>query len=312
VPKGFSAILATILERFMRRLLSGRFRHVLTPNPSRRERRLGIGLCAGLWAALACAPAIAAEPAPAASPVDDALVRQVTEAVIKALGDNPQVIDEAVDRGIQRYLDRQRADREKAKAEQARLAEEKAKQVRRPSPERDHIRGNPKATISLIEYSDFECPYCKRFHDTPKKLLETHGDQLNWIYRHFALSFHNPGAQKQAEAVECAGELGGGDAFWKLTDAIYARTKSGGKGFPLDQLPPLAAELGLDKARFEECLNSGRHADRVKKDQEEGAAVGITGTPGNILLNNETGEVRVLSGALPEATFEAAIAELLK
>jgi len=262
--------------------------------------------------ALAGAHVLADDPGGSGTGADDALVRQVTESVIKTLRENGQLLDEDVDRGIQRFLDRQRAEREQAQAEQIRRAAEKAKQVRRPSLDRDHIRGNALAKITLIEYSDFECPYCKRFHDTPKKLLENQGDNLNWVYRHFPLAFHNPGAQKQAEAVECAAELGGADAFWRFTDEIYARTKTGGNGFPLDQLAPLAAELGLDRPRFEECLESGRHAGRVKEDVEEGIAAGITGTPGNILINNDTGEVRVLSGARPEAAFQAAIEELLR
>ena len=242
---------------------------------------------------------------------DEALVKQVTEAVIKALQENGQVLDKAIDQGIQRYLDRQKAAREEAMVQQARMAQEKAKKVRHPSADRDHIRGNPKAIISLIEYSDFECPYCKRFHDTPKKLLAAHGDEINWVYRYYPLSFHNPGARIESQAAECAAELGGADAFWRYTDGIYARTTSGGKGFATDQLTPLATELGLDGQAFQQCLDSGRNADRVAEDFQEGSSIGITGTPGNILLNNETGEVRVLSGALPQATFEAGIAELL-
>ena len=257
---------------------------------------------------LTFAPASAQDPGPAP---DEALVKRVTEAVIKALQENEQGLDQAIDRGIQRYLDRQKNAREEAQAQQARMAQEKAKKVRRPSADRDHIRGNPTAKISLIEYSDFECPFCKRYHDTPKKLLEAHGDGLNWVYRHFPLSFHNPGAQKEAEAAECAAELGGTEAFWRYTDALYDRTSSGGKGFPLDQLTPLATELSLDAQAFEECLDSGRHAARVTEDLQEGSAIGITGTPGSVLLNNETGEVRLLSGALPTATFDATIAELL-
>jgi len=73
----------------------------------------------------------------------------------------------------------------------------------------------------------------------------------------------------------------------------------------------LAKELGLDGPAFQQCLDGGRHADRVAEDLKEGASIGITGTPGSILLNNETGEVRLLSGALPQATFDASIAELL-
>ena len=247
---------------------------------------------------------------PGAAP-DEALVKQVTEAVIKALQENGQALDKVIDQGIQRYQDRQKAAREEAMAQKVRLAQEKAKKVRHPSVDRDHIRGNPKAIISLIEYSDFECPYCKRFHDTPKQLLAAHGDEINWVYRHYPLSFHNPGAQTESQAAECAAELGGADAFWRYTDAIYARTTSGGKGFATDQLTPLATELGLDGQAFQQCLDSGRHADRVVEDLQEGSSIGITGTPGSILLNNETGEVRLLSGALPQSSFDASIAELL-
>jgi protein-disulfide isomerase len=265
--------------------------------------------CIFVFALLAFTSASAQEPRTAP---DDALVRQVTEAVIRNLQENNgQVLDKAIDQGIQRYLDRQKAAREAAIAEQARMAQEKAKKVRHPSVDRDHIRGNPKAVISLIEYSDFECPYCKHFHDTAKKLLAAHGDELNWVWRYYPLSFHNPGTQSESEAAECAAELGGEQAFWRYTDAIIARTTSGGKGFPADQLTPLATELGLDSQRFQECLDSGRHAERVAEDLKEGAAIGINGTPGNILLNNETGEVRVLSGALPQGAFEASITELL-
>ena len=266
--------------------------------------------CVMICALLAVNPASAQDTG--AAPPDEALVKQVTEAVIKTLQENNgQVLDKVIDQGIQRYLDRQEAEREAARAEKVRMAQEKAKKVRHPSADRDHIRGNPKAVISLIEYSDFECPYCKRFDDTAKKLLAAHGDELNWVWRHYPLSFHNPGTQSESEAAECAAELGGEDAFWRYTDAIIARTTSGGKGFPSDQLTPLATELGLDGPAFQQCLDSGRHADRVAEDLKEGAAIGITGTPGNILLNNETGEVRLLSGALPQASFEASITELL-
>jgi protein-disulfide isomerase len=264
-----------------------------------------------LSTAVSCPSSLAAEPRVNPAAPNKALVKEVTGAVIKSLGENEQLLDKAVERGIQRYIDRQRAEQDKARAEQARQVQETAKKVRRPSPDRDHIRGNPRATISLIEYSDFECPFCKRFHETPGKLLETHGDQLNWVYRHYPLGFHNPGAQKQAEATECASELGGGDAFWRYTDALYGRTTSGGKGFPVEQLAPLAEELGLNRLDFEKCLESGRYATRVKEDLDEGSAIGITGTPGTILLNNKTGEVRLLSGALPESTLAASIGELL-
>ena len=137
------------------------------------------------------------------------------------------------------------------------------------------------------------------------------GDKVNWVYRHFPLAFHNPGAQKQAEASECANELGGNKAFWKYTDSIYERTKSNGDGFPVHKLTPLAKQIGLDESKFRTCLESGKYTARVKEDLIEGTQIGINGTPGNILLNNETGAVKLKPGAIPLATLKAEVERLL-
>ena len=218
-------------------------------------------------------------------------------------------IDEAelaqkIEVGIEKYVRKERATLEKAHAKNA-------KYVRRVSSKRDHIYGNPNAKISLIEYSDFECPFCKRFHPTAKKLVDVSGGKVNWVYRHFPLAFHNPGAQKQAEASECANELGGNKAFWKYTDSIYERTKSNGDGFPVHKLTPLAKEIGLDESKFRTCLESGKYTARVKEDLIEGTQIGINGTPRNILLNNETGAVKLKPGAIPLATLKAEVERLL-
>lgn len=184
--------------------------------------------------------------------------------------------------------------------------------MRQVSAARDRIRGSPDAGISLIEYSDFECPYCKQFHSTAKEILETYAGKVNWVYRHFPLGFHNPAAQQEAEAAECANELGGSEAFWAYADAIFARTPSNGQGLPKDRLVSLAEELGLDKQAFQQCVDSGRQAARVKEDVAEGESIGVTGTPGNILLHHQTGNVRILIGAIPIADLKTAIAKLLE
>jgi protein-disulfide isomerase len=237
------------------------------------------------------------------------LIEKVKEEVMKELraGD---FLREQIQLGIQEHIKKQKEAQAAAQAEQLRAATEKIKNVRRVSA-RDHVYGNPKAPVSLIEYSDFECPFCKRFHLTAKEIVKNYKDQVNWVYRHFPLNFHNPGAQKQAEASECANELGGNDAFWKYTDAIYERTQSNGKGFPLTQIVPLAKEIGLDEKKFAQCFESGRFEARVKEDFEEGGKIGINGTPANILIHNETGEVVFKSGALPLEGFKAEIEKLL-
>jgi protein-disulfide isomerase len=236
--------------------------------------------------------------------------RQIKEEIMRDLRESG-FLQEQIELGIQEFIRKQRETQAKAQEEQQRQAQVRAKNVRRVSADRDHIFGNPDAPVSLIEYSDFECPYCKRFHATARKAVDEYQGKVNWVYRHFPLSFHNPGAQKQAEAAECAAELGGNDGFWAYTDALYERTKSGGRGFPLSALVPLAEELGMDGAEFRACLDSGRHTARVQEDLQEGSRIGVTGTPGNVLLNNETGEVHMMPGALPYERLSAQLEKLL-
>lgn len=233
---------------------------------------------------------------------------EIVQEVIKELRDSG-ALQEAVQEGIQEFIRRQQQAQAEARQQQQQQADRQAKNVR-PVSESDHIYGNPDATISLIEYSDFECPYCKRFHPTAKKLVDESGGEINLVYRHFPLSFHNPGAHREAQASECAAELGGNDAFWAFTDAVYERTSSGGEGFPKDQIVPLGVEIGLDEAAFKECIESDRHEDRIDRDLAEGVRAGVSGTPGNILLNNETGEAMMRAGAQPLGALQDAAAQL--
>lgn len=163
--------------------------------------------------------------------------------------------------------------------------------------DKDHVRGEKTATVTLIEYSDYECPYCKNFNVTLKELMDVYPGKIKWAYRHFPLSFH-ANAQKEAEAAECAAELGGNKVFWQFSDAIYERTTSNGTGFALADLPKLAAELGLNKTEFSKCLDSGKYADYVKKAITEGTAAGIAGTPGVIIIDAK-GNKQLIKGAYP-------------
>jgi len=166
-----------------------------------------------------------------------------------------------------------------------------------PVTEEDHLFGNPEAEIILVEYSDFECPFCKGFHLTMKQVLAEYGDKVAWVYRHFPLDFH-ANAQKEAEASECAAELGGNQVFWDYADALYERTEGDGTGFALDQLTPLAVELGLNGNSFKECLDSGRYSQKVSDHMAGGQAAGIGGTPGTIVLAKD-GTTDIIPGALP-------------
>lgn len=174
----------------------------------------------------------------------------------------------------------------------------------------DHVRGDRDARILLIEYSDLECPYCKSFHPTAQQIVDSYDGQVAWVYRHFPLSFHQ-NAQKEAEASECVRELGGETAFWDFIDTIYQRTTANGTGFALTALGPLAAEVGVNQSQFQSCLDSNKYAQYVQDDMAGGSAAGVTGTPGNILLDTQSGKTVLIPGALPFAQFQQEIDELL-
>ncbi len=172
----------------------------------------------------------------------------------------------------------------------------------------DHIYGDPKAQMTIIEYSDTECPYCKRFHLNPKQVVDDSKGKVNLVFRHFPLSFHQ-NASKEAEATECVASIGGNDKFWKYIDKIFEKTTSGGTGFALDNLTPLAKEVGVDEKKFKECLDGGKMAQKVQADFAEGQAAGVDGTPGNILLRKD-GKNLLVPGAVSAAELKAEIEKL--
>ena len=149
----------------------------------------------------------------------------------------------------------------------------------------DHIRGNPNAPIVLVEYSDTECPFCKSFHTTMQKAVEEYGKAgaLAWVYRHFPLDQIHPKARKEAEATECAGEIGGNVAFWSFVDRMFEITPSN-NGLDAGELPKIAGYVKLDAKKFDECLASGKYADKIQKDFDDGASAGANGTPFSVLV----------------------------
>lgn len=234
---------------------------------------------------------------------DAALVDRVKDMVIKELRDGG-AIDRAVDAGIGRYIERQRAE---AETNERREAQTRAAKMRPVSVGRDHIRGDPAAPVTLVEYSDFECPFCKRFHPTVKRLVDESKGQLRWVYRHFPLEeLHPVKARKEAVASECAAELGGNGAFWKFADRFFELTPSNNRTDIDAVLPQIASEIGLDKARFASCLASGRHDRRIAQDAQDAAATGGRGTPWNLIVS-KAGKTYPLSGAQPFAAVKQLI-----
>ncbi len=238
--------------------------------------------------------------------LDESQIRELVREEIERFVNSEGALDGAIEKGIGAYVVKQRIAAENAKAQQQ---QDRVKNLRPVDSDRDHIFGNTDAPITLVEYSDFECPFCKRFHPTVVKLMENNKDKIRWVYRHFPLSFHNPGAQKQAEASECVASLVGNDAFWEFSDKIYTRTKSNGKGFPVDNLRPLAEEVGADGEAFSSCLDSGEMTARVKEDIANGVALGVSGTPAAFLINQK-GDALFAAGALPLQNLQSMLDQL--
>ena len=166
----------------------------------------------------------------------------------------------------------------------------------------DHVLGNPNAKVAVIEYSDFECPFCGRlFSDAVLKIKENFvksGD-VKFVYRHFPLRSIHQQAQKAAEASECASEQG---KFWEYHDVIFEQQAS----LSENNLKLWAKELGLNSNQFDSCLDSGKYSARVDIDYNEGLTLGVNGTPATFVNG------KLISGAVPYEEFERAIKEELK
>ena len=172
----------------------------------------------------------------------------------------------------------------------------------------DPVLGDPDAPVSVVEFSDFECPFCGRAYfdavaDLKQSSYFTNGE-VNFIYKHFPLTSIHPRAQPSAEASLCADEQG---MFWEYHDMLFENQAS------LDDasLKSYASQLGLDTNEFNDCLDSGEYGGEVSKELAQATAAGGRGTPYFVVINTETGDTQAVSGAVPFANLEAAINAVL-
>ncbi len=214
----------------------------------------------------------------------------------------------------------------------------------------DHIQGSIDAKVTIIEYSDTECPFCKVFHQV---LTEVYNDynpsnaaaktatgtkasasvgassntsssapakKVAWVFRHFPIAELHEKAAKEAEATECAAELGGENIFWKYIGTIYTNTPSN-DGLDSSQLGVFADQVGIDKKAFQTCLDSGKYTAKINESIKAGMRAGADATPYTVLIvNTANGNVERVPlidpngaslGALPYATMKNIIERLL-
>ncbi len=141
-----------------------------------------------------------------------------------------------------------------------------------PVGDRDHIQGLATAPITLVEYGDYECPYCGQAYPIVKELQERLGKRLRFVFRNFPLSTMHPHAEQAAEAAETAGAHG---KFWEMHNALYENQEA----LDGEDLVQYAAALGLDASRFTNELAKHTQAARVREDFMSGARSGVNGTP---------------------------------
>jgi protein-disulfide isomerase len=177
-----------------------------------------------------------------------------------------------------------------------------------PVTEADHIRGNLNAPVKFVEFSDFECPFCKRQHETLLGVMEKLGpDKVAWVYRQFPLEqLHPVKAMAAAMASECVAELGGDDAFWLFTDRYFEETLTNNKTDVETLIPKLVTETGVDKQKFTTCFEGEKYKSKIEASIADAVETGGRGTPWSVIIG-PTGKTYPINGALPASVIEKAI-----
>ncbi len=171
----------------------------------------------------------------------------------------------------------------------------------------DHIRGDlSTAEVVIVEFSDYDCPFCTKFHLTMVDVEAKYGDQVAWVFRHFPLDSLHPDARTKSEASECITELGGNDAFWAFTDIMFddSRTVS------VSGLTAIATELGISASDFDTCLAEERYADKVQAQYQDAVSSGGRGTPHSVIVTKD-GKKLPISGAVPLEQVSSALDGIL-
>jgi protein-disulfide isomerase len=175
-----------------------------------------------------------------------------------------------------------------------------------PVTDKDHVYGSRDADVFLIEYSDYQCPFCTRFHQTVMDVIEKYDGRVAWVYRHLPLESIHPEARPAALAGECIAEQKGSEGFFAFTNAVFEQNLT----LSRDTYVAQATKIGVDVASFEECIDSGKYNALVDEHMANAEDIGGTGTPFNVLLTKK-GDIIKFSGAQPIDRVDAFVQRAL-
>jgi protein-disulfide isomerase len=173
----------------------------------------------------------------------------------------------------------------------------------RPPMAGEHIIGSPNAPIVLVEYSDFQCPFCSMVHPTIKKIVDESNGKIAWVYRQFPLTSIHPEANPAANASECIAAQLGNAGFWKYEEAVFNNQQQLSPAYSAQ----LAQQFGADMQKYNTCIAASTYQKNIDADTAEAGAAGGTGTPFTVVINTKTGKAAPVSGALPYAQFMSVI-----
>ena len=175
----------------------------------------------------------------------------------------------------------------------------------------DNIVGDINAKVVVVEYSDYECPFCKSFHKTMQQVMATYKpSEVAWVYRQFPIVQLHSRAPKESEAAFCVNELGGNKAFWQFTNRVFEVTTSNNTLDP-KELPNIATFSGVDATAFNTCLSSGKYTSAVQNAVAAATKAGAQGTPYSVVLT-KSGKKSSINGAEPFEQVKNTIDSLLK
>lgn len=172
-----------------------------------------------------------------------------------------------------------------------------------PINDSDYVVGPADADVTLIVYTDFECPYCGRFHTTFEQALDDFDGQVRATIRNFPLSFH-ANAEPAANAAECAGEQG---KYFEYAHELFANQTS----LSDDLYEEIASDLGLKMSQFRNCVADEKYAGKITSDANGGMMAGVQGTPGTLIIPSDGGEPQLVPGAVPYDQFKLMIESVL-